>query len=82
MKKHILKNLKISSLFAVSGLLICIVLSLLLFGEGLQFIMPFLIFPVFFVVALLTELIPFFRKHPVIKTIVLILTVIVFMAVI
>ncbi len=82
MKKHIPEIVKISSIFVSSGLIICIILSLLLFGEGLQFIMPFLIFPVFFVVFLITELIPFFRKHPVLKVAVLLLTVISFIIII
>ena len=78
MKRHIPEALKISSLFVSSGLIICIILSLLLFGKGLQFVLPFLIIPVFIAVSLLTELIPFFRKHKVIKVIFLLLAVIIF----
>lgn len=82
MKRDISEALKISSLFVSSGLIICIILSLLLFGKGLQFILPFLILPVFIVISLLSESIPFFRKHPILKFILLMLAVVGFVIVI
>lgn len=61
------KTIKIPLLFISFGFLVSLVFFFLLFGEGIQFVMPFILFAFFFVCFLLFEKIPFIRKHPFIK---------------
>ena len=61
------KIVKTSLLFISVGFLLSLVVFFLLFGEGVQFLMPCILFVFFFICFFILEKIPFVRKHPIVK---------------
>lgn len=70
MKNNFSEALKYSSLFVAFGLMISLSLFFLFFGKGLQFVLPFILIPLFFVIFLVSEKLPFVNKHPAVKIII------------
>ncbi len=70
MTENMKKSLKIASIFVSEGLFCSFLVFFLLFGKGLQILMPFILFGIFFTVFLFFEKIPFIRKHLILKLII------------
>lgn len=70
MNKEFLKSVKTASLFVSVGLFISLFAFFLFFGKGLQILIPFILFAVFFTVFLLCEKISFVREKPALKIII------------
>ncbi len=69
MKNELKKSLKIAALFISFGLLISLFVFFLLFGKGLQILLPLIFFCIFFAVFFLFEKLPFIKRHTVLKII-------------
>lgn len=67
MKNELLRSVKIAALFISYGLLVSLIVFFLFFGKGLQLLMPFILFAVFFLLFLTLEKLPFTRRHPLLK---------------
>ena len=61
------KIIKTSLLFVSIGILLSLVVFFLLFGEGIQFVMPYILFVFFFTGFFIFEKIPFIKKRPLVK---------------
>lgn len=70
MTDNMKKSLKIASVFVSSGLMISFLIFFLLFGKGLQILVPLMLFCLFFIIFFLLEKIPFISRRPVIKAII------------
>ena len=75
MKTERKKSARIALFFVSCGLYVTFFVFFLLFGKGLQIILPGLLLTGFFVVFFITEKIPFIAKRPVVKAIVYIAVV-------
>ncbi len=70
MTENMKKSIRIASVFVSSGLMISFFVFFLLFGKGLQILVPLMLFCLFFIVFFLLEKIPFISRRPVIKAII------------
>lgn len=75
MKNELKKSLKIACIFVSSGLFISFLVFFLLFGKGLQILMPILLSFSFFVLFFLLEKIPFISHRPLIKGLISVISV-------
>lgn len=70
MTDNMKKSLRIACLFVSSGLMTSFLVFFLLFGKGLQILVPLMLFCLFFIIFFLLEKIPFISRRPVIKAII------------
>lgn len=78
MKKELKKSARIALVLVSAGLMISLLVFFLLFGSGLQILMPLILFCIFFVVFLILEGFPFIRKHFVVKLIIAVVLILAF----
>ncbi|MBR3767506.1 MAG: hypothetical protein IKL10_04605 [Clostridia bacterium] len=76
MKKELLKSMKTAALFIAFGLFISFIVFFLLFGKGLQILMPFMLFFMFFFLFFVLEKLPFISKKPLLKLIIAVIFII------
>ncbi len=69
MNDELKKSLKIAALFISCGLFVLYFVFFLLFGKGLQILIPGILFIVFFAVYLVFEKIPFISERPALKAV-------------
>ncbi len=78
MKKEIYKSMLISSVFISVGLFASIFVFFLMFGKGLQILIPFILFTVFSLIFFLLGKLPFIKKHFVIQIIIAVIFIVLF----
>lgn len=78
MKEELKKSLLIASLFISAGLFISLFSFFLLFGKGLQIIIPSILFAVFFIVFLILGKIPFIKRWFILKFIIALILIALF----
>ncbi len=61
------RKIKIPLIFVSVGLLFAFSVFFILFGDGLQLLMPFILFWIFFACQLIMEKLPFTRKHALVR---------------
>ena len=71
------RSVKIPLLFVSVGLLFAFCVFFVLFGEGLQLLMPFILFWIFFILQLILGKIPFTRKHPLVRLVISLMLILV-----
>ncbi len=76
MNKELIKSLRIALIFIASGLFLSLFVFLLLFGKGLQILLPIIMLPIFFIVFLLFEKVPFIARKPILKAVLTIVIII------
>ncbi len=77
MKNEIKKSLMIASLLISMGLFSALFVFFLLFGKGLQILMPGILFVLFFAIFFIFDKIPFTAKHPFLKAVLCIFSVVI-----
>lgn len=78
MKKELKESLLIASLFVAVGLIVSFFIFFLLFGKGLQIIIPAILFSVFFIVFFILGKIPFIKRWFILKFIIALVLIAVF----
>lgn len=76
MKNEMKKSAVTAALLIGTGLFSAFFVFFLLFGKGLQILMPIILFLLFFTEFFVLDKIPFTAKHPLLKAVLCILTVI------
>ena len=70
MKKYCKKSTRLVLMFISVGMLFTLGVFFVLFGKGLQLLLPVILTAIFFVLFFVCDKIPFVRKHPLVKAII------------
>lgn len=70
MKKELYKSMLISGVFISAGLFVSFFVFFLMFGKGLQILIPYILFAVYLVIFFVLRKLPFIKKYYILQLII------------